>query len=73
MNKSYCANITIDSGCRHFYLTSSNTTSTSSLLQNIHVMSGVEGTSSNPLLIDVPDVGADYTIEINKNKKTISL
>ena len=72
-NKSYYANITIDSGCRHFYLTSSNTTSTSSLLQNIHVMSGVEGTSSNPLLIDVPDVGADYTIEINKNKKTISL
>ena len=72
-NKSYCANITIDSGCKCFYLTSSNTTSASLPLTNIHVMSGVKGTTSNPLLIDIPDVGADYTIEINKNKKTISL
>ena len=72
-NKSYCANITIDSGCKCFYLTSSNTTSASLPLTNIHVMSGVKGATSNPLLINIPDVGADYTIEINKNKKTISL
>ena len=72
-NKSYCANITIDSGCKCFYLTSSNTTSASLPLTNIHVMSGVKGATSNPLLIDISDVGADYTIEINKNKKTISL
>lgn len=72
----YCRNIIVDNGCNYLYINCVDTSASSSnYLQNVHVHSGVQGSSStNRKTISVPDRALAYSIDYYaNNSQTIIL
>lgn len=63
---SYCQHIIFDNGTKRVNLNSTQTTTSTAPLQNIHVSAGVS-VSENLLSVNIDTVGQNYTIEVAKN------
>jgi len=66
---NYCQYNVVESGCKNLYITSSDTTASSSnQLQNVRIHAGVQGTdSSNRRTITIPDRNLAYSTDYYAN------
>ena len=56
-----------DDGCSYNVIWNSDTTSSTVLLKNININSGIVGTSSSYNMININTLNQDYKIQIAKN------
>jgi hypothetical protein len=69
--KSYFKYITLENGCSYNKITTSEETSSSSMPQNLHILSGVLGTSSSINTITLNTVNNSYITKVAKNSSGV--
>ena len=65
--QSYCRYNCFEDGVQHIFFYTSQTTSSTSFLQNITIHRGVKGSQNGALTITVPDVNKNYNREYGRN------